>query len=81
MELGLFARFFTLKHDIAGAREFTWLALDRIWKLGADEQRIGTIQRVMIDTMSGNATYAVTSFGWFLGIGDDYYNRADNWIE
>ena len=30
---------------------------------GADEQRIGTIQRVMIDKISGKVAYAVTSFG------------------
>src|SRR6476661_4633410 len=40
---------------------------------GADEQRIGTIQRVMIDKISGKVAYAVTSFGGFLGIGEDYY--------
>jgi PRC-barrel domain protein len=40
---------------------------------GADEQRIGTIQRVMIDKVSGKVAYAVTSFGGFLGIGEDYY--------
>jgi hypothetical protein len=40
---------------------------------GADEQRIGTIQRVMIDKISGKVTYAVTSFGGFLGIGEDYH--------
>jgi hypothetical protein len=39
----------------------------------ADEQRIGTIQRVMIDKISGKVAYAVTSFGGFLGIGEDYY--------
>jgi hypothetical protein len=40
---------------------------------GADEQRIGTIQRVMIDKISGKVAYAVTSFGGFLGIGEDHY--------
>ena len=35
--------------------------------------RIGTIERVMIDKLSGNVAYAVMSFGGFLGIGDDYY--------
>jgi hypothetical protein len=40
---------------------------------GVDEQRIGTIQRVMIDKISGKVAYAVTSFGGFLGIGEDYY--------
>ena len=35
--------------------------------------RIGTIERVMIDKVSGQAAYAVMSFGGFLGIGNDYY--------
>jgi hypothetical protein len=40
---------------------------------GADNQKIGSIQRVMIDKQSGKVSYAVLSFGGFLGIGDDYY--------
>jgi hypothetical protein len=40
---------------------------------GADQSKIGTIQRVMIDKMSGNVSYAVISFGGFLGMGSDYY--------
>ena len=40
---------------------------------GTDNQKIGSIERVMIDKMSGKATYAVVSFGGFLGIGEDYY--------
>jgi hypothetical protein len=40
---------------------------------GADRQKIGSIERVMIDKVSGKVSYAVLSFGGFLGIGDDYY--------
>lgn len=40
---------------------------------GADGERIGAIQRVMIDKLSGQVAYAVLSFGGFLGIGDDHY--------
>ncbi|MBX9711840.1 MAG: PRC-barrel domain-containing protein [Xanthobacteraceae bacterium] len=40
---------------------------------GADGQKIGSIQRVMIDKLSGRVSYAVLSFGGFLGIGDDHY--------
>jgi hypothetical protein len=40
---------------------------------GADQEKIGSIQRVMIDKISGNVAYAVLSFGGFLGIGEDYY--------
>ncbi|WP_421950223.1 PRC-barrel domain-containing protein [Pelagibacterium sp.] len=35
--------------------------------------KIGTIERVMIDKLSGKVGYAVLSFGGFLGIGDDHY--------
>lgn len=40
---------------------------------GADSQKIGNIERVMIDKTSGKVSYAVLSFGGFLGIGDDHY--------
>ena len=40
---------------------------------GADGNKIGSIERVMIDKMSGKVAYAVTSFGGFLGMGEDYY--------
>src|SRR5215217_8492598 len=40
---------------------------------GADSNKIGSIERVMIDKKSGRVSYAVLSFGGFLGIGDDHY--------
>jgi hypothetical protein len=40
---------------------------------GANESQIGSIERVMIDKRSGKVSYAVLSFGGFLGIGDDHY--------
>jgi hypothetical protein len=40
---------------------------------GADRNKIGSIDRVMIDKMSGKVAYAVLSFGGFLGMGDDHY--------
>ena len=40
---------------------------------GADSQKIGSIERVMIDKKSGKVSYAVLSFGGLLGIGDDHY--------
>jgi hypothetical protein len=35
--------------------------------------RVGTIERVMIDKLSGKVAYAVMSFGGFMGIGEDCY--------
>ena len=35
-------------------------------------ERIGTIERLMIDKLSGKVAYAVLSFGGFLGIGQKH---------
>jgi hypothetical protein len=35
---------------------------------GADRQEIGSIERLMIDKVSGKVSYAVLSFGGFLGL-------------
>ena len=35
--------------------------------------RVGQIERVMIDKFSGKVAYAVMRFGGFLGIGEDHY--------
>jgi len=40
---------------------------------GSDDKKIGTVQRVMLDKVSGKVAYAVVSFGGFLGMGEDYY--------
>jgi hypothetical protein len=40
---------------------------------GVGDKKIGSIERVMIDKFSGKVSYAVLSFGGFLGIGDDHY--------
>lgn len=40
---------------------------------GPDRQKIGSVERVMIDKLSGKVAYAVLGYGGFLGIGDDHY--------
>lgn len=40
---------------------------------GADDAKVGTIERVMIDKRSGRVSYAVLAFGGFLGLGNDHY--------
>jgi len=39
----------------------------------SDGEKIGTIERVMIEKRSGQVAYAVMSFGGFMGLGEDYY--------
>jgi hypothetical protein len=36
-------------------------------------EKVGSIERIMIDKISGKVAYAVMSFGGFMGIGEDYY--------
>ena len=40
---------------------------------GPDQKKIGTVERMMIDKISGKVAYAVLTFGGFMGIGSDYY--------
>jgi len=40
---------------------------------GADQKKIGSVERVMIDKISGKVAFAVLTFGGFMGIGSDYY--------
>lgn len=40
---------------------------------GPDQDKIGRIENVMIDKLSGRVAYAVLTFGGFLGMGNDYY--------
>ena len=36
-------------------------------------ERVGKIERIMVDKLTGKVAYAVMSFGGFMGIGEDYY--------
>ncbi len=36
-------------------------------------EKLGTVEDIMIDKVSGRAIYAVMSFGGFLGIGDKHH--------
>jgi sporulation protein YlmC with PRC-barrel domain len=36
-------------------------------------KHIGAIERIMVEKRSGRVSYAVLSFGGFMGIGDDHY--------
>lgn len=40
---------------------------------GSDSNKIGSIERIMVGKRDGRVSYAVLSFGGFLGIGDEHY--------
>lgn len=39
----------------------------------SDGEKVGTIERLMIDKRSGKVAYAVMSFGGFMGLGEGYH--------
>ena len=52
------------------------IASDRVEGTGVcrpDGKTIGTIQRLMIDKLTGQVAYAVLTFGGFLGFGERHY--------
>lgn len=61
----------------SGARETsTLIASDKVEGTPVrrpDGEKLGTVERVMIDKVSGRVAYAVMSFGGFLGLGEEYY--------
>ena len=40
---------------------------------GPDQEKIGSVERVMIDKHSGKVAYAVIGYGGFLGMGEEHY--------
>jgi PRC-barrel domain len=64
------------KMDIEASEQGNLIGSDKVEGTavyGADNEKIGSIERVMIDKVSGKVSYAVLSFGGFLGIGDEHY--------
>jgi len=62
----------TAQADSQTARPHSLIASDRVEGTPVrrtNGEKIGTIERLMIDKLSGNVAYAVLSFGGFLGIG------------
>jgi hypothetical protein len=61
--------------DTATSHPHSLIASDRVEGTPvrrANGDKIGTIERLMIDKLSGNVAYAVLSFGGFLGIGNKH---------
>jgi hypothetical protein len=56
------------RHDLIGSDRVEGTNVYR-----SDGKKIGEIERVMIDKISGQAAYAVLGFGGFLGLGEDHY--------
>ena len=63
-------------HDLSKRETFGLIGSDKVEGTAvyrSNGDRVGTIERVMIDKLSGKVAFAVMRFGGFLGIGDDYY--------
>jgi hypothetical protein len=64
-----------LQSESQSRQSHTLIASDRVEGTPvrrADGEKIGTIQRLMIDKLSGSVAYAVLSFGGFLGMGQKH---------
>jgi hypothetical protein len=62
--------------DLSSRETFGLIGSDKVEGTAvyrSNGDRVGSIERVMIDKISGKVAYAVMSFGGFLGIGNDYY--------
>jgi hypothetical protein len=64
-----------MQTDTSARQTHTLIASDRVEgtpvrRVGGE--KIGTIERLMIDKLSGNVAYAVLSFGGFLGLGQKH---------
>jgi hypothetical protein len=64
-----------LQPDSSTRQPHTLVASDRVEGTPvrrSDGSKVGTIERLMIDKLSGNVAYAVLSFGGFLGMGQKH---------
>src|SRR5882757_5110776 len=64
-----------MQTDMLHDQTHTLIASDRVEGTPvrrSDGSKIGAIERVMIDKLSGNVAYAVLSFGGFLGMGQKH---------
>jgi hypothetical protein len=55
-------------HDLIGSDKVEGTNVYR-----SNGEKIGQIERIMLEKMSGKVAYAVMSFGGFLGLGHDHY--------
>src|SRR5205809_6786311 len=61
----------TMQSDTSTGQSHNLIASDRVEGTPvrrSSGEKIGTIERVMIDKLSGNIAYAILSFGGFLGM-------------
>jgi hypothetical protein len=62
--------------DVPRDETFSLIASDKVEGTavyGPDREKIGSVDNLMIDKRTGRVSYAVLSFGGFLGMGTDHY--------
>jgi hypothetical protein len=67
MEADVQVKDYTQKHSLIASDRVEGTPVRR-----PNGEKVGTIQRLMIDKLSGNVAYAVLSFGGFIGIGQKH---------
>ena len=64
------------ERDIPHNETATLIASDKVEGTpvyGVDRKKIGRIENLMVDKLTGQVAYAVLSFGGFLGAGSEHY--------
>jgi hypothetical protein len=67
MEADVQVKDYTQKHSLIASDRVEGTPVRR-----PNGDKVGTIQRLMIDKLSGNVAYAVLSFGGFIGLGQKH---------
>ncbi len=67
MEADVQVKDYTQKHSLIASDRVEGTPVRR-----PNGDKVGTIQRLMIDKISGNVAYAVLSFGGFIGLGQKH---------
>src|SRR5882672_12963626 len=65
----------TMQTDTLQSQTHNLIASDRVEGTPvrrSDGEKVGTIERLMIDKLTGSVAYAVLSFGGFLGVGQKH---------
>jgi hypothetical protein len=65
----------TMQSDTLQSQTHSLIASDRVEGTPvrrSDGEKVGAIERLMIDKLSGSVAYAVLSFGGFLGVGQKH---------
>jgi hypothetical protein len=76
LEEGMANAFQMTQEELDANETISLIAADKVEGTpvyNAEDEKLGTVAKLMIDKRSGKVSYAVMSFGGFLGMGESYH--------